>query len=375
MLPTFTSFGALNFPFFIQSWRVALVIPACLATSPVDIAFELIAITVSRLDRSVKDYYPKNAKKKPRLATGQRYDVSNPSKTNSSSALGTSPKDKFDRELFVLKLRDFSFQMQEKSVASDKAALAAFSIDFGHVVAVETGPENPYFPNIWQNESSPLIRMVSGQIALLPELQEGIDRIAREVWEVQRQAVTPEFIGDILVSETLTLIAARKSAIERNIALAKARLNANDAKDSERAEHNLASGIKQFIAKVKNRYEIEIRSLEHSMSGTHQPPLAQTNQKAAQGTDPFNGLGKKKHDLSSYLESSKLTDRQRDCLSMKWEYELRVSEIARRLGIHRSTVEEHIKAGTDALDNERGAEHRRKRRAINHGSQDDGVES
>src|ERR1017187_10562322 len=65
-------------------------------------------------------------------------------------------------------------------------------------------------------------------------------------------------------------------------------------------------------------------------------------------------LGPKKHDLSQYLDPvDALTDRQRECLSLRFEYGLRPAQIARRLGIHHTTVYEHIAAGKKILDNAR----------------------
>jgi DNA-binding CsgD family transcriptional regulator len=65
-------------------------------------------------------------------------------------------------------------------------------------------------------------------------------------------------------------------------------------------------------------------------------------------------LGPKKHDLSQHLDPvDALTDRQRECLSLRFEYGLRPAEIARRLGIHHTTVYEHIAAGKKILDNAR----------------------
>ncbi|OFW12204.1 MAG: hypothetical protein A3H27_00175 [Acidobacteria bacterium RIFCSPLOWO2_02_FULL_59_13] len=58
--------------------------------------------------------------------------------------------------------------------------------------------------------------------------------------------------------------------------------------------------------------------------------------------NPFEGLSVKKQDLSRYLH--RLTDRQHQCASLKWEYGLSDFEIARRLSLHHSTVQEHLKA-------------------------------
>lgn len=81
------------------------------------------------------------------------------------------------------------------------------------------------------------------------------------------------------------------------------------------------------------------------IAGRKQPMEAPANPKK---------LGPKKRDLSQYLDAaSALTERQRDCLSLRLEYGLGITEIARRLGIHHATVYEHIAAGKKVLDNDR----------------------
>jgi DNA-binding CsgD family transcriptional regulator len=55
-------------------------------------------------------------------------------------------------------------------------------------------------------------------------------------------------------------------------------------------------------------------------------------------------LPAKTTDLSKYLDGAELTDRQRECFSLKFEYGLRVSAIVNRLGLSRKTVDEHIAA-------------------------------
>jgi DNA-binding CsgD family transcriptional regulator len=84
----------------------------------------------------------------------------------------------------------------------------------------------------------------------------------------------------------------------------------------------------------------------------------------------FEGLSTKKHDLSRYLDSPKLTVRQRDCLSFKLEYELPVAEIARRLNCNRKTVYGHLEAGERALQRDKYLEQRARKRAIDPGRQD-----
>jgi DNA-binding CsgD family transcriptional regulator len=70
-------------------------------------------------------------------------------------------------------------------------------------------------------------------------------------------------------------------------------------------------------------------------------------------SDPTRGaenrLPAKQTDLSRYLEETELTDRQRECFSLKFEYGLTVTAIAERLQIARATVDEHIDAAERRL--------------------------
>jgi predicted DNA-binding protein YlxM (UPF0122 family) len=91
----------------------------------------------------------------------------------------------------------------------------------------------------------------------------------------------------------------------------------------------------------------------------------------AGGPRRFKRLGQKTTDISQYFDSANLTERQRDCLSMKYEYELSAAEIARRLVLHRTTVQEHIAAGEKAMQRDEKWKRRVKRRAVRPNSQDE----
>ena len=54
---------------------------------------------------------------------------------------------------------------------------------------------------------------------------------------------------------------------------------------------------------------------------------------------PVEKLPLKKKDLSRYLNAVRLTDRQSDIASLRFEYDLPVAAIARRLNLHRKTVQ------------------------------------
>ena len=64
----------------------------------------------------------------------------------------------------------------------------------------------------------------------------------------------------------------------------------------------------------------------------------------AMKSDPFANLPAKQQQLSMYFDNAKLTDLQLQIASLKWEYGLSVSEIARRFDKHRSTIDEHLAA-------------------------------
>lgn len=75
----------------------------------------------------------------------------------------------------------------------------------------------------------------------------------------------------------------------------------------------------------------------------------------------FEGLNEanKITDLSMYY-SNILTPKQRDCFSLKFEYELKVAEISRRLGITRPMIDKHLLAAKKKLKDSRIAEHLRR---------------
>lgn len=79
-------------------------------------------------------------------------------------------------------------------------------------------------------------------------------------------------------------------------------------------------------------------------SSTHRP----------KGTE---GLVQKKSNLSQYMGG--LTEKQQMAISLKYEYELGLEEIASRMGITRKTAYEHIKAASKKIEQTRSGEKRR----------------
>ncbi len=149
-----------------------------------------------------------------------------------------TPSQKFDRQLFALKLSELSNEMQAQSVMSDREASSE---------ARKLG-------------GSRLLNIVDSQLALLREWGQGIDRICREVWQIQGEAVTPEFVRNVLVPEAMSLIEARKGVVMSNIELTALRTRDISLQPAQR---HLVMEINALKSKVGTKYEIEARTLEH----------------------------------------------------------------------------------------------------------------
>jgi hypothetical protein len=74
-------------------------------------------------------------------------------------------------------------------------------------------------------------------------------------------------------------------------------------------------------------------------------------------------LPRKECDYSSLMDSAGLTELQRECYSLKHEYQLPVAEIARRLERDRKTIQEHIDAADNKVTLAANKERSQKRRA------------
>jgi len=76
------------------------------------------------------------------------------------------------------------------------------------------------------------------------------------------------------------------------------------------------------------------------------PPNPQTS--SVSESSPVRRM--KRVDLSRYLDGANLTEKQHQCASLKWEYGLSISQIAKELAIHRKTVDEHIQSAQKKMD-------------------------
>jgi predicted DNA-binding protein (UPF0251 family) len=72
----------------------------------------------------------------------------------------------------------------------------------------------------------------------------------------------------------------------------------------------------------------------------------------------------KKRDMQSFFDRAKLTHKQREVASFRWEYELPVVKIARRTGKHRKTVDELLAAAQKKIDQAVANERRERRKVI-----------
>jgi DNA-binding CsgD family transcriptional regulator len=109
---------------------------------------------------------------------------------------------------------------------------------------------------------------------------------------------------------------------------------------SELARHDTkgAGGASQAGARLTETKSESVGVHDNKAEHTSGPVMAP---QAQRGTTR-NAKHPKKHDLSRYLDVAHLTDRQYECSSLKWEFELSVSEIARKLHLSRKTVDQHI---------------------------------
>lgn len=76
-------------------------------------------------------------------------------------------------------------------------------------------------------------------------------------------------------------------------------------------------------------------------------------------------LGSKKQDLSRYMDAANLTKPQRECFSLRFEHGLSLTEVARRLKKHRSTVQQHIRAAEIKMETQRAKQRAANRSAVN----------
>ena len=98
------------------------------------------------------------------------------------------------------------------------------------------------------------------RLALLGEFLEGVDRICREVWETQRQSLTPEFLRTVMKHHIFSAIAAQAASIRGHLELMARRTHFTDL---AAPLNHLARKRGQLESEWSERYEIEAIELEH----------------------------------------------------------------------------------------------------------------
>jgi sigma-70-like protein len=110
------------------------------------------------------------------------------------------------------------------------------------------------------------------------------------------------------------------------------------------------------IETVRNEEIIAAGTIPTEHLGAERPDST-----AAHQPKGFEGLGPKKTDLSRYMHN--MTEKQQMAFSLKYEYELKLADIASRMGVDRKTAYEHFQAANMKIDWDHSSERRKANRA------------
>jgi len=119
------------------------------------------------------------------------------------------------------------------------------------------------------------------------------------------------------------------------------RIDRSDFRNFESREHN---NQLPYECSLKPDEKLTIlQFLSQEVGALLRPKIApqRAASKEAKSNAPDELLAKRK-DYSRFFIDAKLTDRQREVASLRWESGLPVLAIAKRLGTHKSTIEEHL---------------------------------
>jgi hypothetical protein len=145
---------------------------------------------------------------------------------------------RFDRELFTLKLCELTRQMQIKTEAASQIPRGRWGVSENRWLA---------YRNI-----------VDALLPLLREWLGGADRICREVWQTQGEAITPEFVREVLLPEVMTSIEEGSRVASVHVVRILVW-----AQPSYLAQQHLAREMGRLKEELNTRYEIEARELEY----------------------------------------------------------------------------------------------------------------
>lgn len=86
-----------------------------------------------------------------------------------------------------------------------------------------------------------------------------------------------------------------------------------------------------------------------ALQASHSHRESERSAHCGQKSEPLDKLPAKTRDMSRHFAAVKLTDRQQEVASLRFEYALPVAAIARRLRLDRKTIQEHLDAATTKL--------------------------
>jgi RNA polymerase sigma factor (sigma-70 family) len=95
----------------------------------------------------------------------------------------------------------------------------------------------------------------------------------------------------------------------------------------------------------------------HSDPALREANIPNNRNRSSRRPKGTEGLVQKKSNLSQYVDG--LTEKQQMAISLKYEYELGLEEIASRMGTTRKTAYEHIQAASKKIEQTRSTEKRR----------------
>lgn len=207
------------------------------------------------------------------------------------------------------------------------------------------------FNQLTQQESDFVVKQMLGNLIALCEELADLDRVCRIEWQSDGKMFTPDFILGVLLPNALAAISEHERTFRK-----KERPKWLDVGDWLHLGNRFEEEIRPLKDDLEKAYTGEAdeparhESQPRPFDGQEQtaPEPAKATAKTPKCPD---GLGRKKTDLSHYFDAADLTERQRECASLSWEYGLGVTEIARRLGLgHHSTVQESLDGAKRRLE-------------------------
>ena len=103
--------------------------------------------------------------------------------------------------------------------------------------------------------------------------------------------------------------------------------------------------------------------VEHAVDESSPTEPTPIDDQKAKPEERARKLPPKKRDLSHYFDDASLTDAQRKAASLRFEYEMSVTAIAKYLGRHRTSVQETLASATRKMEVAKWNEQRAKKRA------------